>query len=401
MKTSYRREMRRNYMIIDPEKADWSECEERMLSGNTIDGVLKLRVRQTEDGVRFYYDITSRQPLSRMFRGMRWKTEQILALLQGIFSAMERLEGYLVKESDIYLDPDFVYLSPESFRVWLCVVPGLGFDFREQFGKLLEKLLEHVDHEDKPSVILAYGIYQATRREDYGTEDIRRAVSEERKKAQDAQREEQTFREAEETPDVGCLADFPASCPEKMPEAGPEEKPHSFLGAIAERLGHFRSRDKKAAEDAKKGMRKALPGLESCGVLQTDFRETGASEQQNREEEEAETGAHAERAEAPPAEPLYVLRGKDWGTEDIPLLYYPFVIGKQSNLVDYRLEDETISRLHARIDRKGGGFVIQDLNSTNGTMVNNRLLENNEEAEIHPGDEIGLARYRFIIERKT
>ena len=56
------------------------------------------------------------------------------------------------------------------------------------------------------------------------------------------------------------------------------------------------------------------------------------------------------------------------GTEDIVIAYYPFIIGKQENLVDYVLRRETVSRLHLRIDRKEDRYYVQDLNSTNGTM---------------------------------
>ena len=42
------------------------------------------------------------------------------------------------------------------------------------------------------------------------------------------------------------------------------------------------------------------------------------------------------------------------------------------------LNRETVSRLHLRIDQKDGHYYVQDLNSTNGTMVDGRMLENNE-----------------------
>ena len=85
------------------------------------------------------------------------------------------------------------------------------------------------------------------------------------------------------------------------------------------------------------------------------------------------------------------------GTEDIVIAYYPFIIGKQENLVDYVLRRETVSRLHLRIDRKEDRYYVQDLNSTNGTMAGGHILENNEIMEIWDGVEISIAgaRYRF------
>ena len=55
--------------------------------------------------------------------------------------------------------------------------------------------------------------------------------------------------------------------------------------------------------------------------------------------------------------------------EDILIPYFPFIIGKHEELVDYVLNRSTVSRLHVRIDREGEEYRITDLNSTNGTMV--------------------------------
>ena len=93
-----------------------------------------------------------------------------------------------------------------------------------------------------------------------------------------------------------------------------------------------------------------------------------------------------------------VLRTLDAEGENIPLPYYPFIIGKQDNLVDYKLERDTVSRLHVRIDQVGETYQIKDLNSTNGTYLQGRLLDNNEEAELHIGDEVCIARYRYRFE---
>ena len=69
----------------------------------------------------------------------------------------------------------------------------------------------------------------------------------------------------------------------------------------------------------------------------------------------------------------------------------------QDNLVEYILPRETVSRLHLRIDRKDERYYVQDLNSTNGTSVGGRMLENNEIMEIWEGVEVNIAgvRYRF------
>ena len=79
----------------------------------------------------------------------------------------------------------------------------------------------------------------------------------------------------------------------------------------------------------------------------------------------------------------------------IPISYYPFLIGKQKSITDYAVSRDTISRLHARVDRRDGRYWLTDLNSTNGTSVNGRMLEANETVLLEEGDTVALADMNF------
>ena len=92
---------------------------------------------------------------------------------------------------------------------------------------------------------------------------------------------------------------------------------------------------------------------------------------------------------------LHSLDGKN---EDINIAYFPFIIGKQTNLVDYVLDRSTVSRLHLRIDREENQYYAQDLNSTNGTIIDGRLLEANERVLLKSGDEVFIADCRYRLE---
>lgn len=65
--------------------------------------------------------------------------------------------------------------------------------------------------------------------------------------------------------------------------------------------------------------------------------------------------------------------------------------------MDYVLNGEAISRIHAKIEKEENDYYISDLNSTNGTYVNGRLLETNETVLLNTGDEIFIANFAFIF----
>jgi len=85
----------------------------------------------------------------------------------------------------------------------------------------------------------------------------------------------------------------------------------------------------------------------------------------------------------------------DGKAETITIAYFPFLIGKQANLTDYTLSRDTVSRIHIRIDQTEDGYCLTDLNSTNGTSVNRRKLENNETVPLSVGDRVEIADMCF------
>ena len=53
MKISYRREMKHNYMIVEPKESDWCSYECRMLEVNAVEGILEFKLNQTDGQPRF------------------------------------------------------------------------------------------------------------------------------------------------------------------------------------------------------------------------------------------------------------------------------------------------------------------------------------------------------------
>jgi hypothetical protein len=96
-------------------------------------------------------------------------------------------------------------------------------------------------------------------------------------------------------------------------------------------------------------------------------------------------GVAAEPAVEPPAElRLVATAGNALGTEI--RVGDGFEIGRQESGQGSLAGDPELSRRHARFRRGPGGYVIEDLNSTNGTYVNGRRIEGAH--QLTPGDTI-------------
>ena len=77
----------------------------------------------------------------------------------------------------------------------------------------------------------------------------------------------------------------------------------------------------------------------------------------------------------------------------------PITLGKMSGRADFVICDNTVSKIHARIEERNGAIYVEDLNSTNGTLRNGTMIGMNEPVLLQAGDEltIGRVNLRFCI----
>src|SRR5436305_8120888 len=71
----------------------------------------------------------------------------------------------------------------------------------------------------------------------------------------------------------------------------------------------------------------------------------------------------------------------------------PVTIGREEgNLL--RLNDERVSRFHAKVQFDNGEVILTDLESTNGTRVNGNVVQIRR---LRPGDRIGVGRSLLLF----
>ena len=70
----------------------------------------------------------------------------------------------------------------------------------------------------------------------------------------------------------------------------------------------------------------------------------------------------------------------------IPMTEGPVLIGRQTG-ANLRIRNAAVSRRHAMIEKEGDCYVIADLDSRNGTFVNNIPVKR---CELHHGDRVQI-----------
>jgi len=81
--------------------------------------------------------------------------------------------------------------------------------------------------------------------------------------------------------------------------------------------------------------------------------------------------------------------------QDVLVRDFPFYIGKVRKGVDLTIDDKSVSRRHARLTKEGEDILLTDLNSTNGTYINNIKLQENKPYLLTDKDEISFSQINY------
>jgi pSer/pThr/pTyr-binding forkhead associated (FHA) protein len=100
-----------------------------------------------------------------------------------------------------------------------------------------------------------------------------------------------------------------------------------------------------------------------------------------------------ELADVAPGGVLVATRGPNAGSE-FALEHVLTTAGRHPDS-DIFLDDVTVSRRHAEIERTADGYRVRDVGSLNGTYLNQKLLAG--ETALANGDELQIGRFKLVF----
>ena len=65
--------------------------------------------------------------------------------------------------------------------------------------------------------------------------------------------------------------------------------------------------------------------------------------------------------------------------------------------VNYKINDDTISRFHAKIEVLDNEVLLTDLGSTNGSYINDKRIEEHLPYKLRVNDNVMFSRRRFVL----
>lgn len=160
-----------NYAVIDT-KEEW-KCEDdyevKMLMLNTPEYFLHITMNYIGEKNSIYYDISSKQQLSKLFEYGKVTMEDVKSLFDNISRMVRVVDEYMLNLDRVILNPQDIYISLSDKKYSFMYSPVAGEkDFYDKMRSLFEYILERFDHSvKKSSLVKFYEIYQRILVRDY------------------------------------------------------------------------------------------------------------------------------------------------------------------------------------------------------------------------------------------
>ena len=362
--------LRREMLLYEEEIKLVPEYYENMLLYNEIEQVIPYTVRQVDHQKWFVYNTTGKQSVSESLLHQKIGYEQLRELCTEMIRLINHCREYLLDEKDFLLHPEYLFWQDYAKPLYLCVFPGYGREVKEQLTELLEFFMNRIDYNDRRAVMMVYELYMKSKEESCTFDDILGII-----KKNEGIAEEK-------------VSDYVAETPFSIKSKPVEETVAPKVMYMRESVGST------ANKESPKGWKQYLPDFLIQAKKQKEKQKR--EKYKKRSEEEPKTRLLYQGVKAS----LYCLRSETQESESIYIPKFPYYIGKPGANVDYEMTVPTISRIHARLTQMGEDIYLEDMQSTNGTFVNDVRLIVNEVKKLENGDRVKFADRNYHYEKQ-
>ncbi|NLL72776.1 MAG: FHA domain-containing protein [Clostridiales bacterium] len=449
MEITYKKDLHNSYLVVTSyeEKADEAYCV-KMLGANAVVGIIKPDRRIIDGQLYYYFDITSKQSLDVIYNKGTINYEKAKSLYMDLLDIITKAYEYLLNENDLILDPEHVYIELSTNQVYVPYLPGYNKKLKNQITSLIEYTMNKLEYKDKEAVLYVYNLHSISKEEGASFNNLSEAIRKDKQESKVIP--EPVLKEHREQSAIKQIPIMMEKISDDKEQYYYPLKIYIYTGiciliaifiiifcflskiiytSLGNRidyakltfliiiLGCILAYLMKVIWDKRNRLTRIIqtdkyidPRYEEDNLkenyemdnkstnrikdLKTDALNNNKSDEEMiygpqtvlLNSKEAAIGCCLE----PEREDVY---------ETIYVHEFPFVIGKQENNVDYFLNNQVVSRYHVKISKEDNKYYITDLNSTNGTSINDIKLFCYQRHEVSQGDKVDIAgiKYKFRL----
>ena len=172
-------ELGKTYLIAGIDFMIKDDYRLKMITENTISGLIPVNIRQIDGEKRAYYDVTDKTSLSRFLAHNDPDYNEIRLLIASIFKVSKIICDYLLEESCISFEPDTIFKNNKTGDYEFIYLPKettYEEGPREDLLNLLNEIIVHIPSDDDDAVKAGYAMYELAASENVSMNSLFEAV---------------------------------------------------------------------------------------------------------------------------------------------------------------------------------------------------------------------------------
>ena len=445
------------YMVIEKETMETDmDIDIKMLENNHIEPLLPVKIRHIDNRSLYYYDVTSRQQLSKIYEYRKLSRKNVDNILKSLNEMVDAVNEYMLNLNCIILKTDCIYVDVSKDKLYFAYGNEQeDSSFQQELKRLFDYVIEHFDHgAGDTDVLYIYNLYQIIVRGEYDASDLK-ALAETDSISRDSDISENKIEndenvldfipmeEVEEQEEVEnkkvfllfniarvCLGVVMVAAIGRMLAPSYVPVPVSDMGALIiiiscaaliaviskipkslftrvetkKVMEPFRYDKKDQYENYDKTRYYGNDGTNGNGGIDgSDSNDgadgnDGADDYDESDDYDGNTMLLSDYFNNKKDKTVKLLYKGNDGFPDIEVSQFPWIIGSMEKNCNTVIKSKLVSHIHACITRDNGEYYVEDMNSTNGTYVNGERLIMNSRRELNNLDEITLAAVSYVVE---
>ena len=417
----------KSYLVLDKDglsktKLVWFQVE--MLTNNEIKGIVRLDVREKDSKVKLYYNLSGLVNLSSFLKRKKISKSEFISILDMLISVILNNNNYFLNDQSLVLDEKMVFIDPKSREVYLIYIPvEIHQDIIQSLKAFIIKLIVSANIETRDDFIQQ--MLNLIKVEDFNLSDFRNQLK--------AVRDEVNTSITDEKTHIN-----PGS---KKGSSGENVDPGRtiivtegrnirtlFLGGaaiisiLAAAISYWGVNLKFLMNQSGVTTQMLTYGAAAAACIGVTFR---ILHKESNDVPAAEKTASKKTEPEPTKSPEFTVsneltRTPGGGTDDTVLLSelnFPelmtvngqdsvlidkpiFIIGRNREVCDYVIEDRGVGRAHAQIRKVDSFYFIEDMDSRNGTFLNDEKISSNQQYKLNRNDKVTIANVEYLFTSK-
>lgn len=421
----------KNYLVLDKEglsktKLVWFQVE--MLTNNEIKGIVKLDVREKDSKVKLYYNLSGLVILSNFLKRNKISKSDFISILDMLISVILNNNNYFLNDQSLVLDEKMVFIDPKSREVYLIYIPvEIHQDIIQSLKAFIIKLIVSANIETRDDFIQQ--MLNLIKAEDFNLSDFRNQLRAVRDEVNNSITDEKTHINPSSGSKKGSSGENVDTSRTTIVTEGRNIR-ILFLGGaaiisvLAAAISYWgvnlqflmnqsgvttRMLTYGAAAAACIGVTFRILHKESNKVPAAEKTEYNKPEPEPEPTKSPEFTVSSELTRTPGGgtdetvllselnfPELMTVNGQDSVLIDKPI----FIIGRNREVCDYVIEDRGVGRAHAQIRKVDSFYFIEDMDSKNGTFLNDEKISSNQQYKLNRNDKVTIANVEYLFTSK-